>query len=278
MSDIISPARCPGCNAANGELHALMCVFRAAEPAPAQPQAERMECLLSAQIDLLRAELADLKAHTATSVAREIHAYLEKVRKQKPIGYIATSAATWLHEREGQPHTWKEIRIYVSPPDMFENEPLYAAPMSQPAPAQSQAESAPTAQPVQAAPVSASQHQARAGGDMTDDPKPVAWIHQWAPHSPVIGKSLHWTAHTPHANAQVIRTPLFDRPTLDAAIAQAVAAERERMNQHAGALAETARLVEKERCLDICEQHYSIEGIAHDIAAAIRALTPTAPP
>jgi hypothetical protein len=90
---------------------------------------------LAAERDALRAELADLKAHIATSVAAEIHAYLEKVRKQKPIGYIATSAATWLREREGQPHAWKEVRTYVSPPDMFESEPLYAT-SAQPAPAQ----------------------------------------------------------------------------------------------------------------------------------------------
>jgi hypothetical protein len=68
---------------------------------------------------------------------------------------------------------------------------------------------------------------------------------------------------------------------IEAAIAQAVAAERERMNQHAVVLAETARLVEKERCALICdgiaEDDMTGYGIASDCAAAIRALdTPEA--
>jgi hypothetical protein len=38
--------------------------------------------------------------------------------------------------------------------------------------------------------------------------QPVAWVHEWAPHASVIGKSLHWTQNTPH-KGQMIVTPLY---------------------------------------------------------------------
>jgi len=42
--------------------------------------------------------------------------------------------------------------------------------------------------------------------------KPVAWVHEWAPGAPVIGKSLHWTPYTCHIEKQIIRTPLYAAP------------------------------------------------------------------
>jgi hypothetical protein len=42
--------------------------------------------------------------------------------------------------------------------------------------------------------------------------EPVAWVHEWAPGAPVIGKSLHWTPYTCHTEEQIIRTPLYAAP------------------------------------------------------------------
>ncbi len=48
-------------------------------------------------------------------------------------------------------------------------------------------------------------------------------------------------------------------------------AEVERLKAHAVTLAETARQVERARCLEICERHCSVEFIAQEVAADIRA-------
>ena len=62
---------------------------------------------------------------------------------------------------------------------------------------------------------------------MTDDPKPVAWMMA-NPTCPTLKRTLHWVAPTDwHITWEA--HPLYDRATLDAAVAQAVAAERERI-------------------------------------------------
>jgi hypothetical protein len=41
--------------------------------------------------------------------------------------------------------------------------------------------------------------------------EPVAWLHEWKPNAPVIGKSLHWLGSSPHGD-DVKVTPLYTAP------------------------------------------------------------------
>jgi hypothetical protein len=135
MMVTIGPARCPGCNAANGELHALMCVFRPAEPAPAQPQAEpdmrhpKIQALIGAkarrEIELMLVEqLLDEGPDTeTTSMDMEYWGPMHDRLREKLIQ--ASSAPTAQPTTDALPNTlplleWATERWY----DEVSNRPL----------------------------------------------------------------------------------------------------------------------------------------------------------